>query len=113
MGSTLPEGASDVTASFALLQPDTSGEPANCRVFSQTSVFAGCRSEFCGRCPEAPSQRVSSLRLRCPVPWDKPLVAGEIQLALNLSFLKGPRLELRTSLQSIAMPDHVRLAICV
>eukprot|EP00927_Polykrikos_kofoidii_P081260 TRINITY_DN7849_c0_g5_i1.p1 TRINITY_DN7849_c0_g5~~TRINITY_DN7849_c0_g5_i1.p1 ORF type:complete len:823 (-),score=96.12 TRINITY_DN7849_c0_g5_i1:272-2740(-) len=47
-----------------------------CRIFSQSGVFSGCRTSR-GDCKQL-KHPVSSLRVRCAVPWDELLLPGQV-----------------------------------
>eukprot|EP00928_Gymnodinium_smaydae_P023477 TRINITY_DN19362_c0_g1_i1.p1 TRINITY_DN19362_c0_g1~~TRINITY_DN19362_c0_g1_i1.p1 ORF type:complete len:754 (+),score=163.05 TRINITY_DN19362_c0_g1_i1:74-2263(+) len=81
--SIIPEEASDAvaTCTWPSGARNLRRHTHRCRVLSHSSAFAGCRNRGCA----SPGHPVSSLRVRCPVPWQTSLEAGsDTRLVLNL-----------------------------
>eukprot|EP00927_Polykrikos_kofoidii_P081262 TRINITY_DN7849_c0_g7_i1.p1 TRINITY_DN7849_c0_g7~~TRINITY_DN7849_c0_g7_i1.p1 ORF type:complete len:824 (-),score=95.94 TRINITY_DN7849_c0_g7_i1:14-2485(-) len=77
-------------------QPD---RKVQCRIFSQSGVYSGCR-EFGKLECEGTSHPVSSLRVRCAVPWDELLLPNRVS---NLKLI----LESPESTSSVRQPSVV------
>ncbi|CAE8609891.1 unnamed protein product [Polarella glacialis] len=121
----VPQEASFATASLlwpnpALAEGAESGssnsEPrqSRCRFFSQSGMYVGCLHRE-GPCGGGPEGSVSSLRVRCPVPWSAPWVGGgSVKLRLHLDLPSGgAQLRVTFRVKTSRPPPRTRVALCL